>query len=58
MNQWNELLVLSYQIALEYEKRMNEGAWDMWGSELCAGDMFRKEDELRDKIKKYSEVLF
>jgi len=58
MNQLNELLVLSYELALEHEKSMNKGAWDRWGSELCAGDMFRKEDALRDKIKKYSEVLF
>ena len=58
MNQWNELLVLSYELALEREQESNRSSWDMYGSELCAGDMFRKEDVLRDKIKQYSEVLF
>jgi hypothetical protein len=58
MNQLNELLVLSYELALEKEQESNRSSWDMYGSELCAGDMFRKEDTLRDKIKKYSEVLF
>jgi len=58
MNQWNELLVLSYKLALEQEKESNRSSWDMYGSELCAADMFRKEDALRDKIKKYSEELF
>ena len=28
----------------------NRASWDMYGSELCAGDMSRKENALRDKI--------
>lgn len=54
----NELLVLSYQLALEQEKEYNRSAWNTYGSELCAGDMERKERILEEKIKQYSEVLF
>jgi hypothetical protein len=32
-------------------KKSNEDAWKMYGSELCAGDMIRQEQELENKIK-------
>ena len=31
-------------------KASNRAAWDMYGSELCAGDMSAKEDALQDEI--------
>ncbi len=37
---------------LEELKRNNRTAWDMYGSELCAGDMLRKEEILEEKINK------
>jgi len=30
----------------------NKAAWDMWGSELCAGDMERQERILKEQINK------
>jgi hypothetical protein len=33
----------------------HEFAWNTYGSELCAGDMLRKEEELRNKIKVLEE---
>lgn len=32
-------------------KKMHIGIWDMYGSELCVGDMIRQEKALEDKIK-------
>jgi hypothetical protein len=31
-------------------KRMHESMWDTYGSELCAGDMHSKEEELEEEI--------
>ncbi len=31
---------------------LHKTAWDMYGSELCAAEMMRKERVLRDKISK------
>ena len=33
-------------------KKYHTGIWDMYGSELCTGDMIRKEEYLINKIKK------
>ena len=35
---------------LEELKASNKASWDMYGSELCAGDMSAKEDALQDEI--------
>lgn len=35
---------------LEDLRESNKGAWEMWGSELCSGDMERQEEALIDKI--------
>lgn len=35
----------------------NASAWQMYGSELCAGEMIGKENELENKIKKLKEKL-
>jgi len=35
---------------LKREKASNKASWDMYGSELCAGDMINKERVLEDKI--------
>jgi len=32
------------------EKESNKASWDMYGSELCAGDMIGKENAISDKI--------
>ena len=45
----NELEELKQE--LKELEESNKAAWDTWGSELCAGDMERKERILRDKIK-------
>lgn len=33
-------------------KKLQESLWNTYGSELCAGEMLRKEKELEDKILK------
>lgn len=35
---------------LKREKASNKASWDMYGSELCAGDMINKERALENKI--------
>ena len=32
-------------------KEQHKSMWDTYGSELCAGDMIRKEEELENEIK-------
>ena len=41
--------------ALEDMKRENMSQWETYGSELSAGDMSGKEEELERKIKKLKE---
>jgi hypothetical protein len=36
---------------LENLQSSNKGMWEMYGSELCAGDMIKQENKLRDLIK-------
>ncbi len=38
--------------ALADMKATHRSAWDVYGSELCAGDMIRQEEELEKKIEK------
>ena len=40
---------------LEELKGSNRSLWDMYGSELCAGDMIGQEQALEEKIKKLKE---
>ena len=42
---------------LEELRESNKSSWDMWGSELCAGDMIGKERALEDQIKKLKEEI-
>jgi LPS O-antigen subunit length determinant protein (WzzB/FepE family) len=37
---------------LENMRESHHSSWEMYGSELCAGDMYRQEDELEKKIEK------
>lgn len=37
---------------LKRERASNKAAWDMYGSELCAGDMIAIEKSIEDEIKK------
>ena len=53
-----ELLLLALEEELEELEESNRRSWDRYGSELCAGDMSRKENNLRDKIKELKESLF
>jgi len=39
---------------LQKLKTMHKEMWDNYGSELCAGDMHRKEKDLEDRIDKLS----
>jgi hypothetical protein len=41
--------------ALEDMKRDHMSQWETYGSELCAGDMNGREEELQKKIKKLKE---
>ena len=41
--------------ALAEMKRNHSASWEVYGSELCAGDMIGKEAELERKIKKLKE---
>ena len=41
--------------ALDDLKRNHNSQWETYGSELCAGDMSGKEEELERKIKKLKE---
>lgn len=43
--------------ALEELKESNRASWDMYGSELCAGDMIGQERALQEKIDKLKEEL-
>jgi len=45
------------ETALKNLKESNKAAWDMYGSELCAGDMIGQEKALEEKIKKLKEEL-
>ena len=45
------------ETALENLRESNRSAWDMYGSELCAGDMIGQEKALEEKIKKLKEEL-
>lgn len=33
-------------------RKSHKESWDVYGSELCAGEMIKKEELLEDKIKK------
>ena len=46
----DEIVKLEKQ--LDKLKRHNRDSWEIYGSELCAGDMFKKEEELQEKINK------
>ena len=37
---------------LKREKASNKASWDMYGSELCAGDMIGKEEAIKEEINK------
>ena len=41
--------------ALEDMRSTHRSSWDIYGSELCAGDMIRQEEELEKKIQKLKE---
>jgi hypothetical protein len=41
--------------ALEDMRASHRSQWDTYGSELCAGDMIRQEEELEKKIRKLKE---
>lgn len=43
--------------ALSDMKATHRFGWDMYGSELCAGDMIRQEEELENKIKKLKDEI-
>jgi hypothetical protein len=41
--------------ALEDMKSTHKFGWDMYGSELCSGNMILQEEELEKKIKKLKD---
>lgn len=44
--------------ALSDMKASHRSQWDSYGSELCAGDMIRQEEDLEKKIAKLKEENF
>lgn len=40
---------------LDEVRRSNKSLWDIYGSELCAGDMINEEKQLEEQIKKLEE---
>jgi len=42
---------------LKREKASNKASWDMYGSELCAGDMIGKEEAIAKEIKELREEV-
>ena len=42
---------------LKREKASNKASWDMYGSELCAGEMINNEQAIQDKIKELREEV-
>lgn len=44
--------------ALKDMKESHRSQWDTYGSELCAGDMIRQEEEIEKKIAKLKEETF
>ena len=47
-----EKTIEELEMELEELKKTHRSLWDIYGSELCAGDMIRQEDELSKKILK------
>ena len=41
--------------ALKDMKSSHSSSWDVYGGELCSGDMISKEEELEKKIRKVKE---
>lgn len=48
----NEKTIEQLEDELKKLKESNRSMWDTYGSELCAGDMIREEEELEKKILK------
>ena len=48
----NEEKIKKLEKTLKEMRKHHRNAWDIYGSELCAGDMMRKEEELEEEIKK------
>ena len=46
----NKELIEKLKEDLAELEAFNKNAWMSYGDELCAGEMFRKEDELRERI--------
>jgi len=48
----NVVLINKLINTLEKTKESNRGAWDMYGSELCAGSMIGEEEKIEKQIEK------
>ena len=48
----NKKTIEQLEKELEDLKTSHRSQWDTYGSELCAGDMIRQEEELEKKIRK------
>jgi hypothetical protein len=51
----NEKTIEQLEEELEQMKSFHRGAWDTYGSELCAGDMIAKETKLEEEIFKLKQ---
>lgn len=55
MNNPNQEKIDSLKKELSELRQSNSESWNMYGSELCAGDMISKEKKIEDQIKKLEE---
>ncbi len=53
----NEEKIKKLESDLEILKKYNSTIWETYGSELCVGDMLKKEQELENKINKLKNNL-
>ena len=51
LSEYKEKKIENLKSELSQLKKDHSLSWETYGSELCAGDMFRIEEELENKIK-------
>lgn len=45
------------EMELEELRMLNSSFWDMWGSELCVGDLISKEQKIEDEIEEIKNKI-
>jgi len=52
----NKKTIEQFEKELEDLKASHRSQWDIYGSELCAGDMIRQEEKIEKEIAKLKEI--